>query len=765
MGIPFPAVHRPVGRSCRLRSRLLHFKDEGSGVQGAIHLRTGTGAESVFTGEDLTQERLPFSISLSSFEVEYYPGTQAPCDYVSLLEINDGGAVHTLTVAMNRAAAYRGYRFFQSSYDEDGRGSTLAVSHDPVGTPVSYAGYGLLLLSLAAFFFQRGSRFRTILRRVSKGAAVTAVLLTGSLNAPTLRAGTGAALPGHLPEETAMEYGKMLVYYNDRICPMQTLARDFTMKLYGKASYRGLSPEQVLTGWIFHYDDWTQTLPGAGAGASAKEIKKAGERQELVLLVAGASILKIFPYTGQDGTTEWYSPVDRLPAEMDPDTWIFVRKVMSLAGESVAKGDFEAAAGIFRKMAGYQEKTAGDTVPSDGRIAAERLYNRIERPKAAAMGCVSAGILFFLLLCLLSDPGPEFRRAGTVVSAAAFLYLTLVLALSWAVSGHIPLSNGYELMTLLAWHALMLGTFLQRKFRLMIPLSLLLGGFALLVASIGESDPAIAYLVPVLSSPLLSLHVMTMMISYTLLGLVMLNGILSLLKYRRCSTRLSEAADISLIFLYPAVFFLAAGTFIGAVWADISWGRYWGWDPKETWALITLLVFLRPARQEHQGLQEPEVLPLVLHTGLPVRTRYLFRSQFLPRRPAQLCLTHPFSVYLHRKKRVYELYRNNHRALHLPHHRTVPPPGHQGGILLRKGMLVGLPARRPGIRLRLAACRGLRPVYGRGRSGILVVLVYSRALRAGEAGREGLVSQESGTEEVGAVIYLLENSQPQKVWL
>ena len=146
-------------------------------------------------------------------------------------------------------------------------------------------------------------------------------------------------------------------------------------------------------------------------------------------------------------------------------------------------------------------------------------------------------------------------------------------------------------MTLLAWHALMLGMFLQRKFRLMIPLSLLLGGFALLVASIGESDPAIAYLVPVLSSPLLSLHVMTMMISYTLLGLVMLNGILSLLKYRRCSTRLSEAADISLIFLYPAVFFLAAGTFIGAVWADISWGRYWGWDPKETWALITLLVY------------------------------------------------------------------------------------------------------------------------------------------------------------------------------
>ena len=562
-----------------------------SGVQGAIHLRTGTGAESVFTGEDLTQERLPFSISLSSFDVEYYPGTQAPCDYVSRLEISDGGAVHTLTVAMNRAAAYRGYRFFQSSYDEDGRGSTLAVSHDPVGTPVSYAGYGLLLLSLAAFFFQRGSRFRTILRRVSKGAAVTAVLLTGSLNAPTLRAGTGAALPGHLPEETAMEYGKMLVYYNDRICPMQTLARDFTMKLYGKASYRGLSPEQVLTGWIFHYDDWTQTLPEAGAGASSKEIRKAGERQELALLVAGASILKLFPYTGQDGTTDWYSPVDRLPAEMDPDTWIFVRKVMSLAGESVAKGDFEAAAGIFRKIAEYQKKTAGDSVPSDGRIAAERLYNRIERPKAAAMGCVSAGILFFLLLCLLSDPGPGFRRAGTVVSAAAFLYLTLVLALRWAVSGHIPLSNGYELMTLLAWHALMLGMFLQRKFRLMIPLSLLLGGFALLVASIGESDPAIAYLVPVLSSPLLSLHVMTMMISYTLLGLVMLNGILSLLKYSRCSTRLSEAADISLVFLYPAVFFLAAGTFIGAVWADISWGRYWGWDPKETWALITLLVY------------------------------------------------------------------------------------------------------------------------------------------------------------------------------
>ena len=131
----------------------------------------------------------------------------------------------------------------------------------------------------------------------------------------------------------------MYIYYNDRICPVQTLARDFTMKLYGKASYRGMTPEQVLTGWIFFPDSWSETLP-QDTGTSAKALKKAREKQEAAMLVCTAGILKIFPVHDDAGSLRWYSSVDRLPAGMDPDQWLFVRKVMSLAGESIVRKDF-----------------------------------------------------------------------------------------------------------------------------------------------------------------------------------------------------------------------------------------------------------------------------------------------------------------------------------------------------------------------------------------------------------------------------------------
>lgn len=196
-----------------------------------------------------------------------------------------------------------------------------------------------------------------------------------------------------------------------------------------------------------------------------------------------------------------------------------------------------------------------------------------------------------MLNCFSSGLGRTLKISVSVLAVLVLLYLSFVLGLRWHISGHAPFSNGFEVMMLVSWLTMLLGLLVRRRFAMMQPLVFLLGGFALLVASIGESDPAIAYLTPVLSSPLLSLHVMTMMISYTLLGLVMLNGVMALVKYGRSEAGLAQAADVSLLFLYPAVFFLAAGTFLGAVWANVSWGRYWAWDPKEVWALITLLVY------------------------------------------------------------------------------------------------------------------------------------------------------------------------------
>ena len=408
---------------------------------------------------------------------------------------------------------------------------------------------------------------------------------------------------------------------------MQTLALDFTKKLYGSRSYCGMNAEQVLAGWIFFYDVWRRDFDAVAAGqkdkGSARAARKRKEKEEVIMLVCSGQLMKIFPYRtdAEDAggsPVRWYSSSDNLPLEMDDDQWLFVRKVMSLVGEKVTFKDFSGAERILGKIREYQRREAGEVLPSDRIVSSEKIYNGIDRPKPLFMVCLAAGFLLFVLVCALpsgvwSLASGEIPAAGSAYSAkvcravryiaaaaaiAVFVWLTAILGLRWAVSGHIPMSNGFETMMTLAWITLLFTVLSFRKLPVILPFGLILSGFALLVASIGESDPQISHLMPVLSSPLLSVHVTCMMISYSLLGLAMLDGVMALVRYAvrmngdsRRETDIAVMKDMSLVILYPAVFFLVTGTFLGAVWADISWGRYWAWDPKEVWALITILVY------------------------------------------------------------------------------------------------------------------------------------------------------------------------------
>jgi ABC-type transport system involved in cytochrome c biogenesis permease subunit len=207
--------------------------------------------------------------------------------------------------------------------------------------------------------------------------------------------------------------------------------------------------------------------------------------------------------------------------------------------------------------------------------------------------------------------GKRFPRAVAYASAGmAWLlvgYLTLTLALRWYVSGHAPFAGSYCVMMLMAWLSALATGLLWKKFPIVLPLGFLLAGFTMLMASLSGANPQITHLMPVLQSPLLSIHVLTMMISYTLLGMVALNGILGLIVPAAASDRLR---DVSQVILYPAVFLLVAGTFLGAVWANISWGNYWSWDPKETWALVTFLVY---SFALHGNLLKPFRSPRFFH--------------------------------------------------------------------------------------------------------------------------------------------------------
>ena len=183
-----------------------------------------------------------------------------------------------------------------------------------------------------------------------------------------------------------------------------------------------------------------------------------------------------------------------------------------------------------------------------------------------------------------------------IIQILAFIYLSLQLGLRWYVSGHIQVSNGFETMQFMAWVTILATFFLFPYFRLVIPFGFFICGFTLLVAMMGESSPQITNLMPVLHSPLLSIHVMVIMLAYTFLFLTMLNGLTGILigLSNRNIEKTVFLQNISHLMLYPAVFLLVIGIFIGAVWANVSWGRYWGWDPKEVWALITFLIYTLP---------------------------------------------------------------------------------------------------------------------------------------------------------------------------
>ncbi len=557
------------------------------GEQGELHLRVGEESDRMVL-EDGSAKALPFRLRLDNFTISYYSGSKAPSDFSSSVTVLP--EERAWTISMNHILKHRGYRFFQADFDEDRQGSTLAVSHDPWGTGLTYAGYLLLALCMLGFFFQRDTAFRSALRRLARASAVVLALLAPSAleaKAPAEEA------PKVLPGEAADALGELFVYYNDRICPLSTLCRDYCLKAYGKGSWNGYSAEQVITGWLFYYD-WWQVVPFK-VKAKDKGTPREREKEFLRRSVSAGDAFRIFPLADEDGNITWYNCNEPLPpAVMDRyELWAFIRKSLDLMEESVRQEDWDGVVRLAGAIRSYQEKTAGSLLPSPAKVRAERLYNDISRPMVPFMAAITLGILLFLLSGFLMARGrqlpPWLQHLTGLLLGALWLYLTLVLGLRWYVSGHAPFAGSYCVMMLMAWFSSLAAVLLYRRLPLLLPAGLLIAGFTLLMASLASANPQITHLMPVLQSPLLSIHVLSMMLSYTLFGLVALCGIMGLVMPTGGPSE--RLRDVSTVFLYPGVFLITFGTFLGAVWANISWGSYWGWDPKETWALITLLIY------------------------------------------------------------------------------------------------------------------------------------------------------------------------------
>ena len=617
--------------------------------QGAVRLRVGETVSTYYEnvpGGNVVERKLPFELRLESFDVKYHDGTRAEADYVSRFTITDGGATQRAEVSMNNVWKYRSVRFYQSSYDPDMRGSILALNSDPWGIPVTYAGYVLLFLSLVWLLVDPKGAFRLLFKSDMMRRGVLSVMAVCAMSQAAGAANT-------LPRETADRLGRLNILYNDRVCPLQTFAVDFTKKLCGSARYGDYTPEQVLAGFIFYGDEWSaepiirvkngplrdalqlpgrcsvntffnQVMGGYILGPYLneyyhghndkfhKQVADIDDRLMMVMELRRGTLLRVFPFTS-GGKTTWYSPTENITDTLvDEAHRKYMQNVFSLIYGEVLASSYGNVDKILDKMLKYQQLNGGSSLPSAAQVKAERLYNAIPFATILFMVNLTLGVVLLIigLVRLIRPvktdepdrPDKALLRAVPVVGGAllglSLLALTACIALRWIVGGRVPMANGYETMLLMAWFVMVLALVAARRFRIALPFGFLMSGFFLLVSHINQMDPQITHIMPVLSSPLLSVHVSVIMMSFALLSLTFICGltaiILRLVRGRNAvelDGQLDSLALLSRLLLYPALTLLGVGIFVGAIWANVSWGAYWSWDAKEVWGLITLMVY------------------------------------------------------------------------------------------------------------------------------------------------------------------------------
>jgi cytochrome c-type biogenesis protein CcsB len=628
-----------------------------TGLEGQMHIREGQTEDRFFVtakeGEMPRVLQLPFALRLEDFELDRYPGSRSPSGYASEVVVIDGEKSFPYRIYMNRVLDYRGYRFYQASYDEDELGTVLSVSRDRPGTYLTYLGYFLLTVGMFFTFFARGSRFQTLRRRLSRSV----LLLVCILAVLPARAQEGSIVP----REKASEYGRLVVQDLDgRMKPLQTLAQEIARKLTGKsyvtisgeAGKIRLRAEQFLLAVQLDPERWARTplikadpekspqafdllgvppsdklsfldffseqgeyllhdaveaanqLKPALRGEGQKELLKLDERFNIFFALLNGDFLRLFPRRGDERHT-WYTS-DQTAGFSEEDA-LFVRNISAiyLAGleKGLVEGDWSGADEALGYMRLYQQKAGEAVIPSERHIEAELLYNRLNLA-ARLFGpfWLLGALMLGLSLSMLFFEKRYLRiawRIGEVLAWLGFAAFTFHLGLRWYVAGHAPWSDGFEMLVFSAWCILLFGLLFSGKSRFTAPLGLLFSGTLLFVSFLDWLNPEITNLVPVLQSYWLKIHVAVIVAGYAPLALSAVIGLFSLVliigRPRNAGVRwrqvLEELAVVNELSMTIGLFLFTVGTFLGGVWANESWGRYWAWDPKETWALISILVY------------------------------------------------------------------------------------------------------------------------------------------------------------------------------
>ena len=610
---------------------------------------------------------LPFSVKLNDFIANKYPGTEKSfSSFKSKVSVIDQSESFDYDIYMNNILDYKGFRFFQASFDPDEKGTILSVNHDLIGTTVTYIGYILLYISMCGIFFIGRTRFKTLSKTLSKLSQKTFTLIlffaffyngNSQINKENLQTQKidfdSLIKVTAFPDEQADKFGSLIIQdLGGRMKPANTFSSELLRKVSKRDQFNGLSSDQVLLSitnnpsiwynvpiiYLKRGNDSIRRIAGInendkyaplvsffdrqGNYKIASQLENAyrtqtpnqfqkdfielDRRVNLLYSALEGKVLRIFPVPN-DSLNKWVSFPEIDNVNFIGNDSLYVKNVLPLYFQALrlgkTNGDFSQSDELIESLKGFQRKYGSEVLPSTSKINAEILYNKYDIFKKLFSYYLYSGLLLFVILIiriLRQNKYLDFIK-NALIGIIIFLFSlhTFGLIFRGFISGHAPWSDAYESMIYVAWATLFFGLVFGRKSSLTISATTFVSSMILMIAHWNWMDPSIANLQPVLNSYWLMIHVAVIVASYGPFSISMIIGIISLLliiilnnKNRtRVKAKIQELTIVNELSITIGLIMLTIGNFLGGMWANESWGRYWGWDPKETWALISIMVY------------------------------------------------------------------------------------------------------------------------------------------------------------------------------
>ena len=651
----------------------------GQGISNPFKQITVGGLDFAFKYGSKTLE-LPFDIKLNDFIAERYPGTEKSySSYESKVTVFDNKeGDFDFHIYMNNILNHRGYRFFQSSFDPDEKGTILSVNHDYWGTWFTYFGYYLLYFGLIAILLSKGARMESlrqqlnkIKRKKAKLSIIVFSFFSFGVNAqlshtsdhqmlrPTQQQLDSILSANITPVEESNRFGELVIQDSDgRMKPVNTYASELLRKLSKKDTYNnyeanqvflsmqespqlwynvpiiylkpkkadtirsviGLQKEQKYAALIDFLDKnlnyklgpyLEEAYSAQVPTAIQKEFKETDQRVSLLFNTLDGDAIRLFPIP-DDENNKWVSPKEfvqqgRVIKDSLYSNFIktgFLAYLATLQNDKLQNTDFTQSQKLVEAIKKTQHRYGGKTMLSEKKIKTEITYNKYDIFKKLFSWYMYASSLMFVLLIvqILKDKSKVLKLSVNIFKVLLYVFFglhTAGLIVRWYISGHAPWSDAYESMIYVAWATMAFGVMLGQKSNLTFASTAFVTAMILMIAHWNWMDPSIGNLQPVLNSYWLMIHVAVIVGSYGPMALGMILGVISLLliilttskNKDKMSLNIKELTVINEMALTVGLVMLTIGNFLGGMWANESWGRYWGWDPKETWALISIMIY------------------------------------------------------------------------------------------------------------------------------------------------------------------------------